>query len=125
MMFFKKHHKKKFPNVVIDHLALMIPCMAVIAASFVISPEQLEKRKGIGKVVPQCMFKQITGWPCPSCGMSRAFCSISRGEFKKAAEYNILSFVLYPAALSGAALSLASLLTARLSGAAQKQNVDE
>lgn len=31
-----------------------------------------------------CFFKVYTGLPCPGCGMTRAFLSVSRGNFQEA-----------------------------------------
>lgn len=38
-----------------------------------------------------CMFRNITGIPCPGCGMGRASLSILKGNFNEAFQYNILS----------------------------------
>lgn len=35
-----------------------------------------------------CIHEQITGISCPSCGMSRSFSCVVRGDFKEAAEWN-------------------------------------
>lgn len=42
-----------------------------------------------------CLFKQVTGIYCPTCGMTRAFISIIFFNFKKAFLYNILSIPLF------------------------------
>lgn len=43
-----------------------------------------------------CLFRQVTGIPCPSCGITHAVLSITKGNFRKALDENILGF---PAAL--------------------------
>ena len=35
-----------------------------------------------------CVHEQLTGMSCPSCGMSRSFSCIVRGELKEAIEWN-------------------------------------
>jgi len=37
-----------------------------------------------------CLFKTITGLPCPGCGLTRAYLSLFRGNFTKAFEYHPL-----------------------------------
>lgn len=46
-----------------------------------------------------CPFRALTGHTCPGCGMTRAFCAIAHGEFKRAVEFNPLSPLLFLAAL--------------------------
>ena len=36
----------------------------------------------------KCIHEQLTGQSCPSCGLSRSFSSIMRGDLKAAEEYN-------------------------------------
>lgn len=50
--------------------------------------------------LPLCPFRELTGLPCPGCGMTRAFCAIGHGEFGKALALNPFSFVFYGAALA-------------------------
>jgi len=49
--------------------------------------------------IPLCPLKFWTGIPCPLCGMSRAFASISHGEFAEAVRYHPLSLLFYPAGI--------------------------
>lgn len=42
-----------------------------------------------------CIFKQVTGISCPSCGMTRAFHYILNFNFIDAFYYNILSIPLF------------------------------
>jgi len=46
-----------------------------------------------------CIFHRWTGMPCPGCGMTRAFCGISRGHLSQAWALHPLSFPLYAGAL--------------------------
>ena len=41
---------------------------------------------------PDCLFKKITSFPCPACGMTRAFEEILKGHFLSSFSYNILAF---------------------------------
>lgn len=42
-----------------------------------------------------CSSRRMLGIDCPGCGMTRAFISISRGEFSRAWHLNHASFVVY------------------------------
>jgi len=45
-----------------------------------------------------CVFKNLTGRPCPGCGMTRAFVSIAHGDISTAWSYNKASFAAFPLA---------------------------
>ncbi len=50
-----------------------------------------------------CRFRELTGWPCLSCGMTRSFDWFAQGRFVDALCVNPLGFLL---ACSGACLAL-------------------
>jgi hypothetical protein len=41
-----------------------------------------------------CLFKSVTGIPCPSCGSTHAVASILYGDFGRAAHENPLGFII-------------------------------
>ncbi|RYZ46616.1 MAG: DUF2752 domain-containing protein, partial [Sphingobacteriales bacterium] len=41
-----------------------------------------------------CLFRNLTGLPCPSCGTTRSAASIFKGEFLVAASQNPLGFIV-------------------------------
>jgi hypothetical protein len=41
-----------------------------------------------------CIFKSVTGIPCPSCGSTRSVLSIVEGDFGQAMLYNPIGFIL-------------------------------
>ena len=43
-----------------------------------------------------CLFNAVTGYLCPSCGISRMCIEILKGNFEKAYYYNRLIFILLP-----------------------------
>ncbi|HOK05383.1 MAG TPA: DUF2752 domain-containing protein [Victivallales bacterium] len=110
ILFNKENLKRNFTTVIIEHLILMLLSLTIIFASFFFDATILEKKEGIARFLPDCMFKKITGLPCPTCGMSRAFCCLSRGNFLSAFYYNPLSFILYPLILAGVILPFFSLI---------------
>jgi hypothetical protein len=46
-----------------------------------------------------CLFKLMTGYPCPGCGLTHAFCDISHGHFSAAWQANPFGFFFYALAL--------------------------
>ena len=42
-----------------------------------------------------CLMHRITGLPCPGCGLTRAFCSISHGHWSAAWHFNPFGFLFY------------------------------
>lgn len=50
-----------------------------------------------------CRFRELTGWPCLSCGMTRSFDWFAQGRFLDALRINPLGFLI---ACSGALLTL-------------------
>lgn len=42
-----------------------------------------------------CVFKRLTGIPCPGCGLTRGFLAILRLDFSSAFSYNILVIPLF------------------------------
>lgn len=43
-----------------------------------------------------CLFRRLTGIPCPGCGMTRAFAHLAKGEWAAAWANHPFSFVLAP-----------------------------
>lgn len=47
------------------------------------------------KIYMPCIFKGITGFSCPACGLSRGINQLFNFDIKKAFEYNILSLPIF------------------------------
>lgn len=62
--------------------------VSILALSFIFSIESLPK-------ISMCAFNAVTGLSCPGCGLTRAFCAISHGQFALAWSLNPLSLYLY------------------------------
>lgn len=41
-----------------------------------------------------CLFRRLSGIPCPGCGMTRAFAHLAKGEWLEAARDHPFSFLL-------------------------------
>ena len=46
------------------------------------------------KPVSSCLFRTVTGIPCPSCGTTHSVISIMKGDFREAVKENPLGFLV-------------------------------
>lgn len=49
-----------------------------------------------GAGIPVCLFRYLTGLPCPGCGLTRAFSSLLHGRVQAAFAYHPFAFLLLP-----------------------------
>jgi hypothetical protein len=74
---------------------------AALAAVFVLSFAGVDRwvaaqaAPGDESVRTLCALRLLTGIPCPSCGLTRSFCSIGRGEPVAAVEFHALGPVVF------------------------------
>lgn len=64
-----------------------------------------------------CPFRALTHYPCPGCGMTRAFCALAHLEFWRAVKFNALSPLLFLVALAAWARAAATILRLESFGA--------
>ncbi|MCX6243106.1 MAG: DUF2752 domain-containing protein [Bacteroidetes bacterium] len=69
---------------------LFILLFAFAACSWILLNNYLIKADK--PLVNVCLFRMVTGIPCPSCGTTHALISIVRGNFRTAFYENILGF---------------------------------
>ena len=69
-------------------LLALIGLTAVFTVSVLIKPST-------GEYFTVCGFKNLTGLPCPGCGLTHSFCALSRGSIGEAFEFNLLGPLLY------------------------------
>ncbi|HNS98895.1 MAG TPA: DUF2752 domain-containing protein [Polyangiaceae bacterium] len=72
---------------------LVLGLGGMLGVSFLVSPDDIDE--GRVALTPACPTKQWFGMPCPTCGMSRAFASLSRGQWGEAMRYNRASPIVY------------------------------
>lgn len=89
--------------------------LLVLAISAWFKPETLP-------AMQVCAFKQLTGRPCPGCGMTRAFCAISHGRIGDAMHFNPFGFVFYFGAVMLALWPLLSALFPKFKAWVQHTN---
>ena len=62
------------------------------------------------RVTPaQCFFQRMFGFPAPSCGMTRAFMALARGDWQQAIQYHLFAPVLFCLCVILAMLTTAEL----------------
>ena len=49
-----------------------------------------------GAGVPVCLFRALTGLPCPGCGLTRALSSLIQGHPAAAFSYHPFAFIVLP-----------------------------
>lgn len=64
----------------------------------------------LAPLAPACPFKTLTGWPCLSCGATRAVLALARLDFRSALAWNPLAAAAIVALLGGGLLAGAASL---------------
>jgi len=64
-----------------------------------------------GKYKCTCLFKIITGIPCPGCGMGRATLSLISGKFIDSLKFNILAIPFNAILLASLALMIFDIIS--------------
>lgn len=80
------------------HWTFVVIAVLIIGMSFLMRSEGPTNVFLPGTSIPlpdACATKRLFGWDCPGCGMTRAFISISRGQFARAWQFNPASWLLY------------------------------
>lgn len=78
------------------HLVIILVCCSILALSVILTPvEEGEPFLKLGKIpVPHsCMFKNLTGYPCPGCGLSRSLVSVLHGDPAAGFTYHRLGLI--------------------------------
>ncbi len=82
----KSHQKTKYISKVVMSIGIL---MLISIIYYVINPETLG-------IFPKCIFYQLTGLQCPSCGNQRAFHAFLHGNIEIALHYNLFIIVALP-----------------------------
>ena len=78
---------------------------APLAAVAALVALHFSPRTGLG--LPLCMFRQLTGLPCPGCGLTRSLIVLAHGDLATAARMHPAGFPLFLLLLALALLALA------------------
>ena len=75
------------------------------------SARRMETHMQLG--LPECTFKQVTGLPCPSCGMTTSFALTIRGDLSDAVRANSVGVMLALTLLAAIPWCIVSVLCGR------------
>jgi hypothetical protein len=85
-----------------EHLWILGLAAAAIAGSFLLQPSLngglLFPFSAVGcdmELPGTCIFRNVTGIPCPGCGLTRSFVHLAHGNFMKALEFHLMGPVLF------------------------------
>jgi hypothetical protein len=65
------------------HFVILIICSSIIAAALIITPTKTESsylKIGSIPLPDTCIFHNLTGLPCPGCGLSRSIVAAAHGK---------------------------------------------
>ena len=91
------------------------PCFAVLLAAAWLQPTAggYGTHEQLG--IPPCSFLTVSGWPCPSCGLTTSFSATTHGQLALAWQAQPFGIVLFAAVLLLAIVGSYELVTARSS----------
>lgn len=92
---------------------VMLGCATplVISARLAPDPAGIGTHRQLG--YPACTLLVVTGYPCPTCGMTTAFAHTVRGQWTAAFHAQPMGMLLAIAAMTGLLASLSVLLSGR------------
>lgn len=81
-----EQHSRKLAALTLAGLSL------VFLASALFSPREISPSDNYFTV---CGFKNMTGLPCPGCGLTHSFCALAKGDLATAFAFNALGPLLF------------------------------
>jgi len=84
------------PRELAPHLVIVLVCCFILALALILTPAAAgEPFLKLGEIpVPHsCTFKNLTGYPCPGCGLSRSLVSAMHGELVTSFTYHRLGLI--------------------------------
>lgn len=80
------------------HRFMLLLAVGVLAGSAILGPSsdgRLKMPLGDFSLPNVCAFRRFTGLDCPSCGLTRCFVSMSRGDFSRAFVYHPVGVAVF------------------------------
>ena len=77
------------------NLAIFLICTGIVAASMILSPTDSVVSLGSFEIPELCMWRRLTGYGCPGCGMTRSFTYMGHGQIIDAFRLHMAGPLLY------------------------------
>jgi len=80
----------------LPHLVIFLVCFGILVGSLILTPPKNDSpcvQLGNIPLPGICMFRSVTGIPCPGCGLLRSMVSAVHGDVAKSLEYHRLGLV--------------------------------
>lgn len=80
------------------HHVVLYVCFVIISGSFLLTPARSAEGPLYLGALPfphTCVFKNLTGLPCPGCGLSRSMVAIAHGELRQSLYYHRLGLLTF------------------------------
>ena len=97
-IYFQKEQKNKCRKIEATLLAI---ASSIIAASFILKTKGQHTFvfPGGKSMLDICLFHKISGYPCPSCGLTRSFINTAHLSLTKAFRFHFLGPLLFTGVL--------------------------
>ncbi len=98
-------------------LVILVACSSILLGAFVLAPSTSGGHPiAVGRIaLPEiCIFQNLTGLPCPGCGMTRSITSAVRGDIAGSLSHHRLGLLTMIYILSQFLLSLGVVFISRL-----------
>ena len=89
--------QEETPQISSSRLSRRAAALAVmgLAVVYIVSIIYSPSDPADGQYFTICGFKNLTGLPCPGCGLTHSFCAIGKGDMGSAFAYNFLGPPLF------------------------------
>ena len=94
-------------------LLISLGCLVILVAAWHLEPYNLPLGPGSHLSLPGCALRERTGYPCPTCGMTRAWAKAVRGDLGAAFQANIAGTVFFVVCVAGGFFGLGTVLGGR------------
>lgn len=81
-------------GVRVGGLLVGLGCLAVLAAAWHLEESYLPLGPSTQIHLPKCFLRESTGYPCLTCGMTRAWAASVRGDFLRGLRANVAGTVM-------------------------------
>ena len=75
------------------HALVLLLCCGMVTAAWILqfSPKQPSRLCLFAKPLPEvCLFKRVSGIPCPGCGLAHSWVAAMHGQFSRSWQYHRL-----------------------------------